>query len=60
MFGKNLDSEGSSFIAAIGAEISGSGTEDFVTMNDLCNRPEKLLIRLLPLARHVASSPLKI
>lgn len=50
MFGEDLDSEGSSFVAAIGIEITGSRTEDFVTMNAFCNRPEKILIRLPPLA----------
>lgn len=60
MFGGNLDSEGSSFIAAIEAEIIGSRTEDFVTMNALCNPPEKILIPLPPLPRNVVGCGLKI
>lgn len=60
MFGEDLDSEGSSFVVAIGAEIIGSRTEGFVTMNAFCNRPEKLFIRLPPLARNVVPSRLKI
>ena len=60
MFGEDFDSEGSSFVVAIGAEIIGSRTEGIVTMNAFCNGREKLFIRLPPLARNVVASRLKI
>jgi len=60
MFGEDFDSEGSSLLLQSGQKIIGSRTEGFVTMNAFCNRPEKLFIRLPPLARNVEASRLKI